>query len=298
LKRVAIFGDALDLHVITVEEAIMAQGGEVRIFSPSRLDAQASAFADLMPTGWRFVDGYMPDAMWIYRLPPPYISPGPRFETIGASHASVALVLDWEARGVFSVNSPRFGLGQNKPIQLATLHRAGVRVPESRICITEEQVAAAAEAFAPSIVKPLSQGWHTRAFDPNDIPPLPCLVQRRTHGQDIRVTVVGEDIVSAVVIPNGGEVDFRAAAGYSTSGPVYDEAHLKHDERQMALAAARACGLNFTGIDMKRPESGDSVVLEANPGPAFLDIENKMGHAVSRALARLLMQSPSHASET
>jgi glutathione synthase/RimK-type ligase-like ATP-grasp enzyme len=54
-------------------------------------------------------------------------------------------------------------------------------------------------------------------------------------------------------------------------------------------AAARRCSLRFAGIDIKRTPEGRHVFLELNSSPIYLDVEWKLGHPISRAIAELAL---------
>lgn len=288
--RIAIFGDPLDLHVIAVEEALEARGLTAKLLPPSLLSGAETPFATLSPKGLRYLDDKPPTAAWLYRLPPPAILPGPRFETLAAANAAVALVHHWEARGTKLVNPLPRTLVQNKLAQLDSLRREKVPVPDTCVCFSHAQVRAAKKALEPAIVKPLAQGWHTQLLDDRTAAntPLPCLVQRRHDGDDIRVTVVGDAIASVVKIPNAGEVDFRANPAYGAGDIAYEETALSKKELAAVQKTMRATGLVFAGIDLKRGKSSFAI-LEANPGPAFLDVEQKTAHAISKSLADYLI---------
>jgi len=51
----------------------------------------------------------------------------------------------------------------------------------------------------------------------------------------------------------------------------------------------RRCGLVFAGIDIKRTPAGEWVFLELNSSPIYLDVEHKLGHPISRAIAELIV---------
>jgi glutathione synthase/RimK-type ligase-like ATP-grasp enzyme len=177
------------------------------------------------------------------------------------------------------------------------MHRAGIPVP--RTLYTSS--AAAARAFraevGPSIVKPIAGGAHTRDFDSPDVQATlhlihraPIVVQERVYGQHLRVTVVGGEIVSAVVIESE-MLDYRDDPQYHQAA-TYREAELSEEGRAIALGAAAASRLSYTGIDILR--HGDRhVVLECNTSPIYLDIERRIGHPISAKLAAFLYQSAS-----
>ena len=63
------------------------------------------------------------------------------------------------------------------------------------------------------------------------------MVQERVHGERLRVTVVGEEIVSAVVIESD-DLDSHDDPAYQAAAR-YREAELSEEARQIAFAASR-----------------------------------------------------------
>jgi len=45
----------------------------------------------------------------------------------------------------------------------------------------------------------------------------------------------------------------------------------------------------FAGIDLNHTASGEWLLLELNSSPVYLDVERKLGHPISAALAELLI---------
>jgi RimK family alpha-L-glutamate ligase len=107
------------------------------------------------------------------------------------------------------------------------------------------------------------------------------VVQRWLAGGEhsLRLVVVGGAVVAAA--------RFSAAAGEWRSNAARGgtaEAHdPSPDEKKLAVAAAAALGLGHCGVDMVRTENGP-VILEINPTPGFLSLEEATGIDVARAL--------------
>jgi glutathione synthase/RimK-type ligase-like ATP-grasp enzyme len=118
----------------------------------------------------------------------------------------------------------------------------------------------------------------------------PVIFQERVPGDDLRVMLVGDQIVSSVAIVTPEQhLDFRADPIYSGGGASYREVELPEPVRRFCREAARACGLTFAGIDIKH--QGDAwVFLELNSSPIYLDVELKLGHPISRAIARRVVE--------
>ena len=99
----------------------------------------------------------------------------------------------------------------------------------------------------------------------------------------MRVYVAGGRVAAAYEILSD-EVDYRG----SEEGVV--ETALTPAEAEAAARAARACGMLFTGLDLKRRDDGSFALLECNPSPMFAGIEEWTGDSpVTRALGELLL---------
>jgi ribosomal protein S6--L-glutamate ligase len=98
---------------------------------------------------------------------------------------------------------------------------------------------------------------------------------KEAAGVDIRCLVIGNRVVAAIKrSAEGGE--FRSnlhLGGTATSVKITKE------ERETALRAARAFGLNMAGVDLLRSDSGPKV-LEVNSSPGFEGVEKASGKEV------------------
>jgi glutathione synthase/RimK-type ligase-like ATP-grasp enzyme len=182
---------------------------------------------------------------------------------------------------------------EHKPAQLAALVRAGIPVPKTCVTSSPEEVRAFAGSVRESIVKPLTGGAETRALDEALLSridrglPGPVIVQERVLGSDVRVTIVGDRVVSSVEIPTS-EIDYRSSEHYQRGDQRYVPYVLPAEIEELCLRAARTCNQVLSGIDLKRTPSGDHVLLEANSAPMYLDIEEKTGHRVTEAVIEWL----------
>jgi ribosomal protein S6--L-glutamate ligase len=91
---------------------------------------------------------------------------------------------------------------------------------------------------------------------------------KEAGGSDIRCMVIGNKVVSAI--------ERTAAAGEFRSnlhrGGTAHLVKLKPSERQAAVAAAKAIGLNVSGVDLLRSDRG-ALVMEVNSSPGLEGIE-------------------------
>ena len=116
------------------------------------------------------------------------------------------------------------------------------------------------------------------------------IFQERLPGEDIRVTMVGDRVISAVVIESPeGTLDFRSDPSYREEGGTYREVELPAHVVEQCRRAMRACKLEFSGIDLRR--SGDDwVFIELNFSPVYLEVEQKLGHPITAALVNYVRE--------
>jgi len=95
----------------------------------------------------------------------------------------------------------------------------------------------------------------------------------------LRLLVVGERVVASARF-SAADGDWRSNAARGGSAEAFDPtpAH-----ESLAVAAARALGLGHCGVDLVIGEDGP-VILEVNPTPGFLRLEQATGVDVARAL--------------
>lgn len=213
------------------------------------------------------------------------------------SHFFIAWLLELQQRQVRMVNPPHAAsVLQFKPFQLHVLRTLGARVPRTLISNDPAAVRAFHAEVEQVIFKPLTGGAHTRVLDDETLDAIeavrdaPVIFQERVDGDDLRVMLAGDDIVSSVAIRTPEQhLDFRADPVYADGHASYEEVRLPDEVQALCRRAARLCGLAFAGIDIKRTPSGEWVFLELNSSPIYLDVELKLGHPISRAIAELVL---------
>lgn len=85
-----------------------------------------------------------------------------------------------------------------------------------------------------------------------------------SHGRDVRVNVVGDKVVSAMLRYN--ENDFRSNI---SSGGAMRPITLTKAQEETAINACKAIGLDFAGVDILFGEEGEPIVCEVNSNPHF-----------------------------
>jgi len=208
----------------------------------------------------------------------------------------LAWLLQLQHQGTPLVNPPQAAsVLQLKPFQLHALRSLGAQVPRTLVSNDPEQVRAFHAELQDVIYKPVMGGALTRPLDEEALARLdgvrqsPVIFQERVPGEDVRVVLVGEDVVScAAIVTPEQHLDFRADPVYSSGQAAYREVRLPAQVEELCRRAARLCGLVFAGIDIKR--QGDRYVfLELNSSPVYYDVELKLGHRITAALARYLV---------
>lgn len=209
----------------------------------------------------------------------------------------IAWLLKLQDRGVRLINAPHAAsVLQYKPFQLHALRSVGARVPRTLISNDPDAVRAFHAEVKDVIYKPVTGGAITRVLDDETLDALetvraaPVIFQERIAGDDLRVMLAGDDIVSSVAIRTPEQhLDFRDDPVYSGGEATYEEVRLPDAVQEACRKAARKCGLTFSGIDIKRTPNGEWVFLELNSSPIYLDVELKLGHQISRAIAELVV---------
>ncbi len=208
----------------------------------------------------------------------------------------VSWLLRLQHEGAVMVNPPHAGsvLGY-KPFQLDVLRSVGAQVPRTLITNDPQHVRAFLQEQGEVIFKPVMGGALTRKLDAEALEGLdaitqsPVIFQSLAPGDDLRVMLVGDEIVSSVAIVTPEQhLDFRADDVYQSGGAEYREVELPEAVKAQCRKAARALGLSFAGIDIKH-KGDDWVFLELNSSPIYLDVERKLGHPISAAIARYLV---------
>ncbi|WP_196140955.1 MvdC/MvdD family ATP grasp protein [Aliikangiella sp. G2MR2-5] len=120
------------------------------------------------------------------------------------------------------------------------------------------------------------------------IPECPTLLQQKIEREvELRVTIVGEKIFAAAVIPNEQtfEVDIRASNLRELSYCLYQ---LPETVQQNLLKLMKSLGLTFATIDMIVDKQGRHVFIELNIGGQWGWIEGFTGMEISKEIAMWL----------
>lgn len=307
--RLGIFGGAKDPQSLAMRAAFERLGHSTLLVEHDALDRGLPVSFD---EGRTFYRGECVDDVHGYYLrfvPAPYapvLSRNDRFElyedwfvhymqTRERASFFVSWLLQLQHRGVTLVNAPHAGsVLQYKPFQLHVLRSVGARVPQTLISNDPQRVREFHAAVGEVIFKPVMGGAETKLLDAaalkglDKISAAPVIFQERVRGDDLRVMLVGDEVVSCVAIETPAQhLDFRADPAYGGGRAAYREVVLPEGVKDQCRKAARQCGLRLAGIDIKA--HGDNYVfLELNSSPVYLDVELKLGHPITEKIARLV----------
>jgi len=106
---------------------------------------------------------------------------------------------------------------------------------------------------------------------------------KEAEGTDLRCLVVGKRVVASMMrVAKVGE--FRANIH---QGGRAEKARISKEETAMAIAAAKAMGLNVAGVDLIRSKKGP-LVLEVNSSPGLEGIEKASGVDVASKIIEFI----------
>lgn len=283
--EVAVFVDEPDWHARRLLKAFAARGAPAVLLSLRDCGFSTGKGPGILLPGF---DGALPRGVFLKQ-----ISDG-SFEQVtmrlGLLHALREL-------GVLVYNDARVAERcVDKSMTSFLLHRAGVPTPETWSVESRERaaaiVAAEAQPGRPLVLKPLfgSQGRGLRLVESSDDLPAAeevdsvYYLQRYVAGpanewRDWRVFVVGDAAVAAM-IRHGVEWRTNAARGARC-----EAAEPTGKLAELALAAARAVGASYAGVDIIADAEGRLQVLEVNSMPAWKALQQVTETDIAAALA-------------
>ncbi len=207
----------------------------------------------------------------------------------------LAMVLSWGARGIPVVNPPENGgVLQIKTFQLDMARKSGLNIPRTLVTNHKQRVLDFKAEVGDIVYKPSMGGGLCRPFGDVAMKELdlltasPVIFQEQVKGVAVRVTIVGEEVVSCVRIPST-YLDYRENPAYQRGDQIYPAEFLPEEVRINSIALMRECGLLFSGIDFVLQDDGRWVFLEANSSPIYQDIEYKTHVSITDALADYLL---------
>ena len=109
---------------------------------------------------------------------------------------------------------------------------------------------------------------------------------KESHGQDIRVLVVGGKVIASMKRKANGS-EFRS--NFHLGGSV-QKIDINEEQKKIACLAASAMGLDLAGVDMLISSRGP-LILEVNSSPGLEGIESSTGVNIAGEVAKYLNSS-------
>lgn len=218
--------------------------------------------------------------------------------TYSECHEAVAGL--WAALDLNWVNPPELDeVAHHKPYQLAAAAEVGLTVPRTIVTNDPNVARKFIAALGPerTVYKTFlasEQCWReTRVVRPVELELLdsvrlaPVIFQEYVPAiADVRVTVVGERMFAAVIIPapGGYDLDYRM----DMDGASFEPAELPVETQQGIHALMKRLGLVFGAVDLRRTPDDRYVFLEVNPAGEWRFVEERTGQPITHAVAELL----------
>lgn len=104
-----------------------------------------------------------------------------------------------------------------------------------------------------------------------------------SYGKDVRIHVVGDEVVASML--RVSETDFRA--NISAGGKMYKYTP-SNEEKDLAIRCSKLVGTDFAGIDLLFGENGNPIVCEVNSNAHFINIYNCTGIDISQSIIKYI----------
>ena len=210
-----------------------------------------------------------------------------------------AIVKQFEMKGAFSTaRSLAIIRARDKVRTLQIMARKGIPIPRTCFSIDPESIDAQMQMLGgPPVVIKLQEGTQglgvilaesaqsaksiMDTFYKMDTGILVQQFIEEAKGEDIRIIVVGNEVVAAMK-RKGAVGDFRANVH---RGGTAETVLLTPKEERIALNAVRYLGLGVGGVDLIRSDKGP-LLLEVNASPGLEGIEAATGVNVAEAIIR------------
>lgn len=252
-------------------EAIEKKGHEVEVIDPLKCYIDITSKRPMVHYKDRILDGF--DAV---------------IPRIGASVTFYgnAVLRQFEMMGVFPVNeSVAIGRSRDKLRALQILSRKGLGLPKTGFASSTKMTDNLIKLVggAPLVVKLLEGTQGKGVVLAEDDKSAHSLIEAFTEmranflvqefvkeakGADIRCFVIGDKVVASM-IRRAKEGEFRSNLH---RGGTAEVVKITPEERETAVKAAKAMGLNVAGVDILRSKNGPSI-MEVNSSPGLEGIE-------------------------
>jgi len=209
--------------------------------------------------------------------------------------ATDAAMITWaDVASTIVVNRPAaMAVNNSKPHQLRMIAACGFSVPDTLVTTDAVAVGRFLHRHHDVIYKStsgvrsiVSRLGPTRRDALEDVANCPTQFQEYVPGADIRVHVVGDDILATEICSKAD--DYRYASRSNL-----DVAMVPIVLPEKVAAACRAMvhsmGLNVAGIDLRRTPDDKWYCFEVNPSPGFTFFEAATGQPIAATIANFLL---------
>jgi RimK family alpha-L-glutamate ligase len=280
--KLVIFAEDPDWHCHRLAAACVARGAQVIVetLRACRFRLGEDGCGIDIPG----LDGALPDAAIVRAIP------NGSFEQVTLRLSLLHALRELE---VFVTNDARaIERCVDKSMTSFLLHRAGIPTPPTFVGEEAERADEwRARSPADIVAKPLfgAQGRGLRRLGADEALPDPAdtagvlylqrYVGREGDWHDYRVFVVGEEPVAAMRRQGASWITNVAQGGRCESVPC------RGALAELAVAATRAVGAGYAGVDLIEAEDGRLLVLEVNSMPAWKGLQNVARTDIAAAIA-------------
>lgn len=290
---VAVLGRATEGPCHLLLQALKRQGAQAVILDQRRLGPpEAAWFNSLRDQSGGAVRWERLNGLYLRPSDPRTLGLGTAETATAAAHTQAwSACAEWLPVTVVNRLSAMVS-NSSKPLQSQVLAALGFAVPPMLLTTCPEAVSAFEAEHGPlvfksasgvrSIVRPLDASARARL---DHVRHSPTLFQKRLHGTNLRVHVVGEAVFATEI--DSGAIDYRYAG---RDGPAAElrAIELPLDLEGLCRRAAEHLGLHFAGLDLMLADDGQVYCFEVNPSPGYSWFEDATGQDISGALAALL----------
>ena len=304
-KRVLILSYADDYYAIAIQALLKNHGSVADIVNAAlfpdviSLSHQGADFRHIMIDGKRLADYH---SIWSRRSGPSQVNS--ELPNIEEARFAVRESMDalWGALYAAQLpihNEPEAERKANfKPCQLRLAHTCGLKIPDTLITTSPDDVLMFREKHHQIIYKGFSGlrsvVLDTRPLEDKDLPELwrlryaPAIFQEYIeHGKEYRVTVFEGDAFAAEIRLSDEEAryDWRIDANYGVI-----ETTVPTDIQAKLIDFCRRLNLNSGSIDLREIPEGEIYFLEINPSGQFMFLDVYAGMDVGNRFCQMLLQ--------
>ena len=184
-----------------------------------------------------------------------------------------------------------FDMHYLKPYQICILRENGIPVPKTLVTNDKEKLLKFIKKSKKIIYKPVAGGAECNELSKKDLTRKklellrnsPVLFQELIEGDNVRVYVIGDKVVSSNIIKSD-TLDYRGAEKEILPISLPDRI------KKLCIKAVKVCKMKYSGIDLRKKPSGEYVFLECNPSPMFLGMVEAAGDPIDEYFADYLIK--------